>query len=149
MAMKLVLREDPIGDEWEPTPGAPCLEDLEVLEEEDIAEVEATLYTREETVYDVLLDEPRYEVYLRVQSTMPGDCIRVLELRVKGCGKEGVELLKNAEWPEVSRVVIEGDCVELVVPSEPQLRIKNALKKLGVEKVKPVAFRPSYDLNTL
>jgi hypothetical protein len=46
-------------------------------------------------------------------------------------------------------VVIEGDCVELVVPSEPRVRIKNALEKLGVEKVKPVAFRPSYDLSTL
>ena len=147
--MKPVLREDPQGDEWGPTPGAPCLDDLEVLEEDDIIEVEAVLYTREKTVYDVLLDDTRYEVYLKVQSTIPGDCVRVLELRVKGCGKEGVELLKNAEWPEVSRVVIEGDCVELVVPSEPQLRIKNALEKLGVEKVKPVAFRPSYNLSTL
>ena len=93
--MKPVLREDPQGDEWEPTPGAPCLDDLEVLEEDDVIEVEAVLYTREETVYDVLLDEPRYEVYLKVQSTMPGDCVRVLELRVKGCGKEGVELLRT------------------------------------------------------
>jgi len=147
--MKPVLREDPQGDELEPTPGALCLEDLEVLEEDDITEVEAVLYIREKTVYDVLLDDPRYEVYLKVQSTIPGDCVRVLDLRVRGCGKEGVELLKNAEWPEVSRVVMEGDCVELVVPSEPQVRIKNALKKLGVEKVKPVAFRPSYDPNTL
>jgi hypothetical protein len=147
--MKPVLREDPQGDEWEPTPGAPCLNDLDVLEEDDVIEVEAVLYTREKTVYDVLLDDTRYEVYLKVQSTIPGDCVRVLELRVKGCGKEGVELLKNAEWPEVARVVMEGDCVELVVPSEPQVRIKNALKKLGVEKVKPVAFRPSYDPNTL
>ena len=63
--------------------------------------------------------------------------------------KGGGGAVKNAEWPEVARVVMEGDCVELVVPSEPQLRIKNALEKLGVEKVKPVAFRPSYDPNTL
>ncbi len=144
MAMKLVLRGDlKNGDEREPTPRAFCLEDLEILEEDDILEVEGTLYTREGTIYDILLDNTRYEVYLKVYSTTLGECVQPLELRVRGCGERSVELLKNIEWPEIARVVVEGECVELIIPSEPPSRIKNTLRKLGIEKVKPIAFRES------
>ncbi len=148
--MKQVLRGDPkTGDEWEPTPRAVCIEDLEILEEEDVIELEATLYTREGTIYDVLLDKEDYEVYLKVYSTIPGECLKTLELRIRGCKERGVELLKNVEWPEVSKVIVEGDCVELVIPSEPPPRIKNALGKLGLTKAKPIAFRPSYSPDIL
>jgi len=129
-----------LGDEEEPTPGASCLEDLDMVSAEDIVELEATLYTRPGTLYDVLVEGGRYEVYLRVYSAF-FDCLRVVELRVRACGEGSLELFKLVEWPEVSRAIVEGSCVELVVPAEPLFRVVSMLRKLGFSEVRLSAFR--------
>ena len=129
-----------MGDEEEPTPRASCLEDLDMVSAEDIVELEATLYTRPGTLYDVLVEGGRYEVYLRVYSTL-SDCLRVVELRVRACGEGSLELFKLVEWPEVSRAIVEGSCVELVVPAEPPFRVASMLRKLGFSEVRLSAFR--------
>lgn len=138
----MVLRADPPeGDELEPTPGAPCLESLNVMPEEDVVEVSSTLYVREETVFDILVYEREdFKIYLRVCSSL--DCVRVLELRVEGCGSNAGSVLGASSWPEVSRVAFEGECVELIIPSTPHVRVKAALEKLGVSEVRAIAFRP-------
>lgn len=129
-----------LGDEEEPTPGAPCLGDLDVVNPEDLVDLESTLYTKQGTLYDVLVESSRYEVYMRVYSAA-FECIRLLELRVRGCGVESTELLKIVDWPEVTRASMEGDCLELVVPADPPQRILNAMRKLGLDKLKPIAYR--------
>ncbi len=138
----MVLRADsPEGDEFEPTPGAPCLESLNVIPEEDVLEVSSTLYVREETLFDILVYErENLRVYFRVCSNP--DCVKVLELRIEGCGSNAGSVLSASSWPEVSRVAFEGECVELVVPSTPHIRVKNVLKKLGISEARVIAFRP-------
>ena len=129
-----------MGDEEEPTPRAPCLADLGIIALDDLIELESTLFVKQGTFYDVLVSEGEWEVFLRVYSSA-SDCLRVLELRVRRCGERAGELLKMIEWPEVSKATIEGDCVELVIPSDPPSRILNALGKLGLREVKPIAYR--------
>jgi hypothetical protein len=86
-------------------------------------------------------------VYLRLYSTAQEKCLPVLELRIRGCGEKSTELLKKVEWPEVSKAVMEGECVELIVPSEPPPRIANALRKLGLERAKVLAYREVAETN--
>lgn len=130
-------------DEGEPTPGAgPCIGDVARVDEAEFRLLHEFLNTIEYDYVDILVhSEDDMEVYFEAFAGL--DCIRVVNLRVRGCGPAAIEYLKAAaDWPEVARVVLEGGCIELTVPPEPPLRVARALEKLGVEEpIVPRAFR--------
>ena len=131
----------------EPTPGAgPCIEELagDLLDRSSVEEAIRVLERLEYTVVDLLL-EPLLEgafMYLRVAVDM--ECLRVLEMRVRSCGGGSARLLRMAGEPEVSRVIMEADCLEIVVPVDPLYRVKSAMNKLGVRgSLSITMFRPA------
>jgi len=139
--MILVLRDDS-RDEVEPTHRATCIEDLSILPIDEIIELESRLYISESSIFDVLIhQDSNLEVYLRVYSS---ECVEVLELRVRGCKDKSKIILEALTWPEVSRALVEGECVELQVPAHPPVRVKEALRKLGLTKISVQAYRSSH-----
>lgn len=60
------------------------------------------------------------------------DCVEAVALRVVGCGEARKRVYSITDWPEVSRVDVEGDCVYAIVPGDPPYRLRAALEKLGV-----------------
>ncbi|MCX8195661.1 MAG: hypothetical protein N3F67_01035 [Acidilobaceae archaeon] len=126
--------------EREPTPGAACLGELGILSREEVAELEGIAYLSEHTFLEVLIYEGEgMEAYLRLISTP--ECLRVKELVVRGCGERGSSLIRLTGLPEVTRIAFQGDCVELIVPSEPPSRVREALRKAGVEGIRAIAYR--------
>ena len=130
-------------DEGEPTPRAgPCIEEVAEVDEAEFRLLHELLTMTEHDYVDVLLHEAEgVEVYLEAFAGL--DCIRVISLHARGCGPAALDYLKAAaDWPEVSRVVVEGDCIDLEIPPDPPLRIARALDKLGVDTpLAPRAFR--------
>ncbi|MCE4602196.1 MAG: hypothetical protein F7C08_03905 [Desulfurococcales archaeon] len=130
-------------DEGEPTPRAgPCIEEVVAVDEAEFRLLHELLSSTEYDYIDILLHEgDGIEVYLEAFAGL--DCIRLISLHARGCGPAALEYLKAAaDWPEVSRVVIEGGCIDLEIPSEPPFRVARALDKLGVESpLVPRAFR--------
>lgn len=133
------------ADDQEPTQGAwPCLLDSLRVDRREFQLLEETLYLSEYNYFDVLVyRDDDIEAFLVVFSSL--DCLQLVELHIRGCGDNAMELLKAAaDWPEVSRVIMEGSCLELVVPADPPLRVEKALEKLGVNKpLQPLGFRVS------
>ncbi len=130
----------------EPTPGAGCLWEVlgEHVDLESFLEVYSTAYNREIDYLDVLVWE-RGGIEAFFKSYVGLDCLELIDLRIRGCESEALSLLKGyAEWPEVSRIIMEGDCIELVVPPDPPVRVVEALRKLGYRgKISAKAYRPS------
>ncbi len=128
----------------EPTHGAgPCLGEAGLLDDESAAWVAAVLETRGYQAVDVLVHESRgIEVYLRVGASP--DCAELLEARARFCGEaEARRAFEAADWPEVSRAVVEGGCVEIVIPADPLFRVREALRKLGLSPpLRAEAYRP-------
>ncbi|MCE4611208.1 MAG: hypothetical protein F7B17_04460 [Desulfurococcales archaeon] len=117
-----------------------CLSELLPLGDVEVSMIAGILQSKEHDLIAVLLavvDDK--EVYAVVEYT--DECPALRELRVRGCG-EARELIGAADWPEVSEVVIEGRCAEIVIPGDTRVRVENALKKLGVSKLEFLAWRP-------
>ena len=145
--MKGVLSDDPgdrLGGEWEPTHGAgPCLWEAGILDAESSAWVAAVVESRGYPGLDVLVHEAGdVEVYVRIFSGP--ECPELAELRARFCeGAEAGKAFQAVDWPEVSRAVVEGGCLEIVVPADPLFRVKEALRKLGLTPpLKARAYRP-------
>ncbi|MEB3844250.1 MAG: hypothetical protein LRS48_01045 [Desulfurococcales archaeon] len=138
-----VLRDDAGVDEIEPTQRVgPCLEDLDFVEEEDARLAHATLYSREYNIVYLLAGE--YEgIEVSLKAFVGLDCLHLLSLHARGCGPEVQGRLKKLyENPEFTKIILEGDCIEIVAPAEPPYRVKRALKLLGIEgKLRLLAYR--------
>ncbi len=65
------------------------------------------------------------------------DCVEVVALRVVGCGGARERVYGITDWPEVSRVDVEGGCAYALIPGDPPYRVKAALEKLGVGEPDP------------
>ncbi len=119
----------------EPTPGASCIwEALRgYIDVDSFLEVYSLAYGREHDYVDILvMDDGKLEAYIK--SYVGLDCLELIDLRIRGCGSDALAVLKEyAEWPEVSRIIMEGDCIELVVPPHPPIRVVEALRKLGLK----------------
>ncbi len=129
-------------DEMEPTPGAgPCIEDVLEIDEGEFKLLFDFLTLQEHDFVDILIESDGFEVY--IEGFISTDCIVVLALRIRGCGSALAEQLRAySDWPEVSRAILEGDCIELVIPPDPPARVREAVRKLGVETpIVPRAFR--------
>ena len=130
-------------DDAEPTPGAgPCIDEALEIDEDEFRLLWEFIDLTEHDRVDILVyDSDGVEAYIEAFAGV--ECLQILALKIRGCGDVALEYLKAAaDWPEVSRVVIEGGCVELTVPPEPPLRVARALDRLGVEKpIVPMAFR--------
>ena len=127
----------------EPTPGAgPCIGDELDVDETEFNLLYGLLESTEYNWVDVLIyRSDGVEAFL--ECFIGVDCLRIIDLRIRVCGSSAIKGLKHAgDWPEVSRLVFEGDCIEMVVPSTPPGRVRSALGKLGVGiPLAPVAFR--------
>ena len=130
----------------EPTPRAgPCLEELgEFVDEDSIATASSILERVEYIAVDLLLEPPPPNSTMYLRTLLELECIRVLELRVVSCRDDSLKrLLTLADEPEVSRVVMEGECIEIVVPVDPPYRAKSLIEKLGLNgKLAITGFRP-------
>ncbi|MCS7106725.1 MAG: hypothetical protein NZ902_01280 [Acidilobaceae archaeon] len=119
------------------------MEELGLLPEEEVRELEARAYLSPATHIDVLIrSEERLEAFLRLLSSP--ECLEARELVISACEERGAEFLKYAELPEVARIALEGECVELHVPADPPQRIKEALRKMGLGEAKAIAYREVY-----
>ncbi len=133
--MKIVLSVDPLlgGREMEPTLGAGdhiCLEELLSGLEEALSLIYGFMEAREYTRARLAFHEtPETSIYAVIYWDEP--CIRLENLRARFCG--GSFRSEVLEWPEVSRAALEGGCVEIVIPGDNSIRVKNALSKLGVD----------------
>ncbi|MEN2999689.1 MAG: hypothetical protein ABDH61_03855 [Acidilobaceae archaeon] len=102
-------------------------------------ELEAIAYVSPATRIDLLIHaEEQLEAFLILFSGV--ECLEARELVVRGCGERGGELVKHVELPEVARVALEEECVELRVPASPPQRIKEALRKMGLD-ARAIAYR--------
>ncbi len=141
-AMTAVLRADgdPERDD-EPTPGAgPCVEDWGLLDEEEARQIHAILDAQEYNYYDLLVYEGEYEVFLRVFVGL--DCLRLEEVRVRGCGEIAERVKELIDLPEFTRIALEGECVEVASPADLRMRIEKALERLGLRApLSPIAYR--------
>lgn len=128
-------------DAEEPTPGVgPCIEDIGLVKENIARELHVMLEPTEYNVVDLLVPSRELEVFLRVFIGL--DCLHALEIHIRGCGKLVGKVKKLYEEPEFSRVILEGDCMEIVAPADPSLRLVRALRLAGIEApVEPVAYR--------
>lgn len=121
------------------TPDTVCLADLGLFSAEEVGELEALFYSLEHTIVDLLIwEEGDMISYLRFYSRP--DCLALLELRLRGCGESAKKVLSLADWPEVSKIAIEGACVEALVRPSPPAKVRSALNKLGIKPV-PIAYR--------
>ena len=70
------------------------------------------------------------------------DCLRLIELRIRGC-KEKAENVKSLfKEPEFTRIAFEGECVEIVAPADIHVRVENALAAVGLTPpLKILAYR--------
>ncbi|MEM1873672.1 MAG: hypothetical protein QXS85_04270 [Acidilobaceae archaeon] len=130
------------GDEFEPTLGASriCLKDSGILPEELASEVEAEVYVRDATHVDLLLYHSS-DTELVAEAASTPDCLVLLSLKLRRCGASARSLLEWVEWPEVSRAVVEGDCVELAALADTKSRLRNFLEKTGIKPLGVLAFR--------
>jgi len=133
------------ADEVEPTPRVgPCIEETGIIDEETSRQLFALFEPKEHNFIDLLVFEDEgTETFLRVMVGL--DCLHVFELHVVGCGEKSVEALKKLyDKPEFTRLVLQGNCVELIAPWNPPMRIKQALRLFNIEiPVVPKAYRPS------
>jgi len=148
--MNGVLRGD--LDEREPTHRAgPCIEDLGLVDEYSLVELASRVVDKEYDYIDVLIHrEEDLEVWILVR-VMDGDCMRLIQASVGGCGGRAGRLLELADEPEVEKVelVKKGgvECVVLHSSSDPPLRVKRLLDKLGMRRpFKVLGYRPAGDV---
>jgi len=107
-----------------------CLEDTGLLPASEVYWYYKLLYTYEHDYVNLLVYDRGPFIYIRVRVGL--ECLEPLHLVVEACEDEGSSLLKHADDPEVSKIVVETGCVRLYVPFEPVLRVKRMLEKLGI-----------------
>ena len=88
------------------------------------------LYTFEYDYFSLLVYNRGLRIYIQVRVGL--DCLEPQYLVVEECGPKASELLKHADDPEVTRIIVEVDCVKLYIPFEPVLRVKRMIEKLGI-----------------
>lgn len=119
-------------DEEEPTPGAgPCLEEWNIVEEETARVLHGILEPTEFNYADLLVPHEKYEVFIRVFIGL--DCLHPVELRVRGCGRQAAEVRRLFEEPEFTRIMLEGDCIEVAAPFDIPVRIERSLDMLDLK----------------
>ena len=129
---------------WDPRVGprgAACIEELGLAPPGEAAELHAALSVREHDYYAFVLDRGEgWEVRLIVAVGI--ECLEVVAVEVRGCGKARERVYGITDWPEVSRVEVEGDCAYALVPAEPPYRAVAALERLGLRGRPPLAAEP-------
>ncbi|MDP8002634.1 MAG: hypothetical protein ACP5I6_04840 [Caldisphaera sp.] len=142
--MKRVLSEDNM-DDFEPTPGVgPCIEEF-LKKSEELDEINSISQNKETNYVDILLyDNEKLEFYLR---TFVGiDCLHIIDGVLESCENDIKDMLKKyADFPEVSKVEMQGNCIRLIIPSTPIIRIKKFLEKINIKFEKILSYRLVYD----
>ena len=130
-----------LGGDEEPTPGVgPCLEEWGLTEEEEARILFGLLEPLEVNYVDLLIPHENYEVFLRVFISL--DCLHPVEIRIRGCKEHVSEVKRLYEAPEFTRIVLEGDCIEIGAPADNRIRVLRALSYVGLEPpLHPVAYR--------
>ncbi|MEB3759926.1 MAG: hypothetical protein GSR72_01680 [Desulfurococcales archaeon] len=130
-------------DDQEPTPGTgPCLEELGIVDKEDAIASYALLEPQEDNIVDLLLySDEGLEVYVQVFIGL--DCLHIIALHLRGCGSKSVETLKKySDKPEFTKIIMEGECIDLEVPPYPRIRIERALSLVNLKPPLPIlAYR--------
>ncbi len=123
----------------EPTLGAePCIEDI--FPDANLKELYERLVNTEHNYVEFLLHDEK-DIVVTLVAFIDLDCFRVWGLRIKGCNEKQSIVLKLIAEPEASGGDIEKDCAEARIPAEPPYRVLQALKKLGLDKARPKAYR--------
>ena len=112
--------------------GLRCLEEVVEVDRLSAIEARSVLDTLEANMADLLLySGGGKEVYARVFISV--DCLLLVYVVVKACGEASGSLLKLAsESPEVTKITMEKDCVEAMVPPSPPGRVSRFLEKAGI-----------------
>ncbi len=131
-------------DDQEPTPRVgPCIEDTGLVEKEEASIAYSMLEPQEYNIVDLLLysTPENVEVYARVFIGL--ECLNVLSLHIRGCGEKAVEMLKKySDKPEFYKIIMEGNCIELIAPHTPTIRLIRALSIVGAKTPLPIlAYR--------
>jgi len=149
--MNEVLRGD--LDEREPTHGAgPCLEDLDLFEEDSLVELASRVVDREYDFVEVLFHrDENLEAWILIHIA-DDDCMRLVRVSVGGCGSQAGRLLELADEPEIEKVELikrgSVECVVLHSSSDPPLRVKRLLEKLGMSgPFSVLGYRPAGDVS--
>jgi hypothetical protein len=135
------LREGAVNYDEEPTPGVgPCVEEWGIIEKETARILYGMLEPLDYNYVDLLILHEKYEVFIRVFIGL--ECLHLVEVRVRGCGETLEEIKKLSELPEFTRIMLEGECIEIAAPADMKHRVVKALEKIGIEPpVSPVAYR--------
>ncbi|MCE4625082.1 MAG: hypothetical protein F7C35_04380 [Desulfurococcales archaeon] len=130
-----------MSSDEEPTPGVgPCLEDWEIVREEEARVLFGLLEPLEVNYVDLIVPHEVYEVFLRVFIGL--DCLHLVEIRVRGCGDHVNDIKELYNNPEFTRIVLEGNCIEIGAPGDNRIRVLRALNHLGLKPpLEPVAYR--------
>jgi len=142
--MKRVLSEEKDND-FEPTPRVgPCVEEL-LAKSEELDEINSVVQNREADWVDLLLyDNNEIQFYLR---TFVGiDCLHIVQGILESCSEAGKEICKRyVDYPEVSRIDLQGDCIFLFIPHFPSLRIRKFMEKIAIRPERILAYRLIYE----
>lgn len=137
--MKRVLSEENLND-FEPTLRAgPCIEEF-IGENEDIEELNSTAYSNEKDYIDVLLYNNKITFYLKLFNGI--DCLHIIYAILETCEKNEKDfLIKLADEPEVYKIIVEGNCVKLIIPSNPLIRINKIMEKAKINSKEILGYR--------
>ncbi len=142
--MKRVLSEENLND-FEPTPRAgPCIEEF-LGNNEEVQEVNSVSQNRENDYVDVLIYDNNFSFYLKLFNGI--DCLHIMYAIIESCNEnEKNFLLKLADEPEVYKVIVRGNCIKLIIPSLPLIRITKIMEKAKINSKQILAYRFSDDL---
>jgi len=137
--MKRVLSEEDIND-FEPTPGAgPCIEEF-FGNNEDVQEINSISKNRENDYIDALVYGNKISFYLKLFNGI--DCLHIMYGVMESCEESEKDfLIKLADEPEVYKIVVQGNCVRLIIPSTPLLRIAKIMEKAKINSKEIIAYR--------
>ena len=130
---------------WDPREGPgggpACIESLGLAGPEEAASLHAALSVREHDYYAFIMERgDGWEVRLIV--AVGFDCLEAVAVEVRGCGGARERVYGITDWPEISRVEVEGDCAYALAPAEPPYRVAATLHKLGLASRAPRGLEP-------
>ena len=118
-------------DDEEPTQGAgPCIEEWGLVDEETAGTLHGILDTTEYNYADLLVEHGELEVFMRVFIGL--DCLRLVEVRVRGCKEKAERVKRLFDEPEFTRIALEGECIEIAAPADIRVRVERALAAVGL-----------------
>ncbi|AFZ70249.1 hypothetical protein Calag_0483 [Caldisphaera lagunensis DSM 15908] len=137
--MKRVLSEENLND-FEPTPRAgPCIEEF-LGNSEELQEVYSVSQNREYDYVDVLIYDDKFSFYLKLFNDI--ECLHIMYAIIESCNENEKDfLLKLADEPEVYKVIIKGNCIKLIIPSLPLIRITKIMEKAKINSKQILSYR--------